>query len=214
MFEFRFLIWEGIGGRSSDSCRLGDGAQDWQVQLLRPICQFWSRNLRQERFGKLDDLFGALKEHVVLAVAVVLAFVGCVAAADLRTVLVDAAAMVLLQVVADVVDHQIPRFAIDENGDSAVDQVPAEVVEILLDFRRFDRQSEVPAALRGTVVTETFAGFQVSTENFGLGHEIHLGQVSKRTDDKGAAFYRSADLMGTNGRPCETPAVQASESRS
>lgn len=176
------------------------------MEFLRAAIGLGSWNLWQERFGELDDLFGALEEHVVLAVAVVLAVVGGVFAADLRTVVVDATAIVRLQVVADVVDHQVPSLAIDEDGDSSVDQIPAKVVEVLLNLRRFDRQGEVAAALRGAVVAEAGTGFQVGSEQFGLGHGIHLGQVSMKTNDKGAGFYRSADPMGTNGRPCENPA--------
>ena len=174
--------------RCRSSGGLSDDAQDRQAQVLLAACCFCTRCLRQEGFRKLDDLFGAFKEHVVLAVAVVFAFVGGVGATDLRTVVVDAATIVLLQVFAVVVDHQKPLVTVHEDRDAAMDQIPAQIVEVLGRFRRFDRQGEVAATPGGAVLAEIFTRFEIGPRDFGLGH----GSIwyEKKVRVKGGGVYR------------------------
>ena len=147
-----------------------------QAQFFLRAVGFCSWFLRLNGVVELGNLFLAFKEHVVKAIAVVFAIVSCVIPADLWAVFVHAAKIVRLQMVADVVNHQEPSLAIDEQRDFSVDHVPAEVIEIFASHRRFDRQGEVLAALGGAVLAENLTRFEIGSGHFRFGHNKSLLQ--------------------------------------
>ena len=58
-------------------------------------------------------------------------------------------------------DQQIPRFFLDEDADVAVQQKPAQRLEILAALGRFDGQRNVAAALGGAMIAQNLARLEV-----------------------------------------------------
>ena len=97
-----------------------------------------------------------------LAVVVfVFAIGGRVFAADLGAGFVDAAHVVVLQVFADGMHQQIPIVVFLEDAGPFVEQVPADVLEILKILGRLDRHGKIAAALGRAILAEHFALGQI-----------------------------------------------------
>ncbi len=108
--------------------------------------------------GIRDDLLRFREQMIVLIIAAgIVAFVRFVLAADLRARLVNAAPVVILQVPTRAAKLNEPVAVLDKHADSAVQQIPAHVVEIALCFRLVDRQRDVVAALARTVFAENIS---------------------------------------------------------
>jgi len=122
---------------------------------------------RQHCLGVFENLLGGFKVMVVGPVIFVLAILGRVLATDVWTRFVDAAAVVVLQVLTLGMHHQIPITFIDEDGGSIVDEIPTNVLEVFPCFWRIDRQSEVFAAFGGAVVAEIRVGWNLVALWFG-----------------------------------------------
>ncbi len=102
------------------------------------------------------ELFGGFEVLVVDTFVVKFAFVGRVGTADSGAGFVNSAAEVRLDVLAVAGHHQVPGFAVDEDGEGAVEQVPANVVELLASFGAIDLHGEVAAAAGRAVAAEDF----------------------------------------------------------
>ncbi len=102
-------------------------------------------------------LLGRFEVKLVGPILFVLAVGGGVLAANFRAGFVDAAHVVRLEVLANGVDEQVPVVIFLKNRGPFVEQVPTEELKILELFGRFDRQSEVAAALGGTVFAQNFS---------------------------------------------------------
>lgn len=164
-----------VGGVTSRCWELSrQGIENRQAQFLLRAVESRSQFLRLKGFVEFGDLFLAFKEHVVEAIAVVFTIVGRVFPANPRTFLVHAAKIVRLQMVTNVVNHQKPRLAINEQRNFPVDHVPAEVVEIFTSHRHFDRQGKVLAALRGAVLAKNLTRLEISAGHFRFGHNNSL----------------------------------------
>ena len=68
------------------------------------------------RVGKLVNLFRGFEIAIVSERFVKLTFVSCVSATDLRTRFIDAAPVIVLQMLAGRMHQQIPIPALHENG--------------------------------------------------------------------------------------------------
>ena len=147
-----------------------------QAQFLLRAVGSCSQFLRLKGFVEFGDLLLTFKEHVIEAVAVILAIIGRVFPANSRTLLVHAAKIVRLQMVANVVNHQEPGLAIDEQRDFSVDHVPAEVIEIFPSYRPFDWQCEVLATFGGAVLAKNLTRFEIGSGHFRFGHNKSLLQ--------------------------------------
>lgn len=106
----------------------------------------------KNRLGILPDLVGTFEDAIVDPVVVVLAIVGVIVPANLWPGVVDAAPVVWQQMLAGLVDHQVPLIFFNEDidGPRAVHDVPAEVVKILSRFGCVDGQGNVLATFGGT----------------------------------------------------------------
>ncbi len=128
----------------------GNFFEKWQLDrcvglaFRSPSPSSWWKN----RFGILPDLLRGLEELVIAGVVVVLAIVCLVGLADLRPVLVSSTQVVRSQVLAVVVDHQVPRLILNEQGPSTMHQIPPQVVEIIASCWCFNRQRIVSATFR------------------------------------------------------------------
>ena len=109
----------------------------------------------------LPKLLGRFEELVIDTIVVVLAFVRCVCATDLRTSVVCTASMIFLEMFAVTRDQQIPGFTVDEDGERAVHQVPANVIKLFPRLRRINPHCEVAAASSRAVTAQHFAGFEI-----------------------------------------------------
>lgn len=109
----------------------------------------------EPRFGVLGDLFGSLEVRIVYRVVVVLAFVGRVITTDLRASQIDPTQVIRLQMLADRMDEQIPITIIDEDGGLVVQQIPSDVIEVLLRRRDIDRQGKITTTLGIAVIAQT-----------------------------------------------------------
>ena len=78
-----------------------------------------------------------------------------VLAADFRARVVDAAAVVLLQVLAARIDAQIPLLLFDEDEDVLMDEIPADVIVLPAGFRGLDLEDEIAATQGGTLIAKT-----------------------------------------------------------
>lgn len=91
-----------------------------------------------------------MREEVVVAVVAseVVAIAGLIVLADLRPRLVDAAEVVVAQVLAFRLDLDVPVSVLDEDGEPLVHEVPADIVVIPDGARFVQRQRYVTAAGR------------------------------------------------------------------
>lgn len=122
----------------------------------------------QHRVGVFFDLLGALEETVITGVVVEFAVVGRITAANRGAVGVDSAAIVVVDVVALVVNQQIPTVVIHKDRNIPMEHVPAEIVVVLPVNRSVDRESKVSTALGGAVITEHLTRCQIlAAENGG-----------------------------------------------
>jgi hypothetical protein len=111
--------------------------------------------------GVFGDLLRRLEILVVDPALFILAGVGRVFATNVGTRLIDPAHLVVAQMFALRVDQQIPGIVIDEDRRTIVEQIPADVLEVLPFLGRIDRKSEIPTAFRRTIHAQIFVGFQV-----------------------------------------------------
>src|SRR5689334_2264418 len=132
----------------------------------------WLANHRQSRswaadrfaallkagFNILLKLLGRLEEQIVGPVLFVFAVGRRMLAANLWPRFIDAAAIIRPELPALGVELQVPRLFFNEDTGLAMQQEPAERVEIFSPLGRVKRQSEIPAALRHAVIAETLAG--------------------------------------------------------
>ena len=122
----------------------------------------------QHRVGVFFDLLGALEETVITGVVVEFAVVGRITAANRGAVGVDSAAIVVVDVVALVVNQQIPTVVIHKDRHNPLKHVPAEIFVVLSVNRSVDRESIVSTALGGAVITEHLTRCQIlAAENGG-----------------------------------------------
>src|SRR5262249_200589 len=80
---------------------------------------------RQYGFGILGRLLGSFDVLLVKPIVLVLTILGRILLADQRPGVIDAAAIVVAQVLADRVDQQVPGFVFLEDRGPFVQQVPA-----------------------------------------------------------------------------------------
>ena len=138
----------------------------------RPLLRLWTADAAafagaEHGLGVLLDLLRGLEVVVVDPVVFVLAVLGMVVAADLGSGFVSAAAVIVVQMLAAVVDEQVPVAVFEEHGRSLVQQVPADVLEILPGGGGLDGEGEIAAALAGTVGAEDLAGLQLLAMRLG-----------------------------------------------
>lgn len=152
-------------------------SQDGQFHReVRAVVVFLLFARGQNCFGVFPELFGDFKKLVIERVVVVFAFIGRIRPADGRAIFVDAASVIIQQVAAVRVDHQIPRPLIDKERDSSVCHVPADAVEIVPGFGGIDRQGEISAAFGCTVLAEHLARLEVLAAELRLRH----GELAER----------------------------------
>jgi hypothetical protein len=101
----------------------------------------------EHRLGVLFDLLRGLEIMVVDPIVVILALDDAIVATNLRSVVVDRAQIIVIQVFALRVHEQIPVAVFNEHSRPLVKEKPADVLEILPLRGGLDRQGEVPAAL-------------------------------------------------------------------
>gem|GEM_PF-117706 len=162
--------------------------------------------------GVFPELFGGFEVLVIDAVIVVLAFIRGVGSTDVRSSLVDAAAIVGLNVFAVSGHHQEPVFAVNKDGKGAMEHVPADVVELLSGGGSIDLHGEVSAAAGSAVAAENFAWGQVFAGNWRCGHVVFLetgakGQLSSgtaRVQLRRAGIGQNWQVSRGDGSPCRT----------
>src|SRR4029079_13392636 len=108
---------------------------------------------RQDGLGVLSHLLGRLQVLLVEPSIIVLAVIRRVLAADDRPVVINAATIVMLQMLANRMDQQVPRFAVLEERGRFVQQIPANEVPVAQLGGFFDRQRKIAATLGSTVLT-------------------------------------------------------------
>lgn len=111
----------------------------------------------QDGLGVFFNLVRRFEEHVVTRIDVVLAAVGRVAATNVRSRFVDAAAVVGQQMLAVCKHLNVPVVSIHEDGRLAVHQEPADVVVVLPSCRFRDAEGVVAAALRRAIAAKELA---------------------------------------------------------
>ena len=115
----------------------------------------WTGKLRtEEGVSVLINLFGSLKVFFVAPIVFEFALDGRVIATDLRSCLVNATSIVILQVFAGGVDEQVPVVVFNKNGRPVVQQVPTHEVEIPAIDRYLNRQRKIMATFGGAVFAE------------------------------------------------------------
>jgi hypothetical protein len=75
--------------------------------------------------------------------------------------MIHAAEVVVAEMLAAVVDQQVPVVVLDEHRGLVVQEIPADVLEVLPRGGRFDRQGEVSTALGGAIIAQDVAGREV-----------------------------------------------------
>ena len=108
----------------------------------------------QHRVGVFVDLLGAFEETVITGVVVEFTGVGRITAADRGAVCIDSAAILIVDVVALVVNQQVPTVVIDKDRNVPMEHVPTEMFVVLSVNRSVDRESKVSTAFGGAVITE------------------------------------------------------------
>jgi hypothetical protein len=115
----------------------------------------------EDGLGVFLDLFRGFKVAVVDPGVFVLAVASMVSAADVGPGGVDAAEMVVAQVLTLAVLEEIPGAVLGEDGGPFVEQEPPHEVEILPAVGRLDGEGVVATALARAVTTETFARLEI-----------------------------------------------------
>ena len=123
----------------------------------------------EDGFGIFFDLFGRFPVMVVYPLVFVFAILRRIVAADLRPRGVDTAKVVVAKMFAAVVDQQVPAVLFDEYGRLLVQQIPANVLELLPRLGRVDRQSEIAAALGRTITAQHLVLSEPFARGFLLG---------------------------------------------
>ena len=116
---------------------------------------------RKYGFGVFPELLGCLEDLVEGPVTVVFAVVSRIVTADLRAVEINAAAVLIGQVIAAGHDQQVPLFFLDVDQGAAVSQVPADRVVLVPGDRVVDREREIAAATAGAVIAQALSGGKV-----------------------------------------------------
>lgn len=124
----------------------------------------------ENRFAVLLNLFRRFKVMIVSPQVIILTIVRRVFAADLRPSFIDAATIVGLQVFASRVYQQVPGFILSKNSGLLVQQIPADVVEILDLSRRINRQSKIAATLGRAEIAQDLPRLQIFSTRFFLNH--------------------------------------------
>lgn len=125
------------------------------------------------RVGKFVKLLRRLKVAIVSKRFVELAF-GCrVIATNLRTRVIDAAAVIILEMFTSRMNQQIPGRVFHEHGGPIVQQVPTHKIEIALGLRRVDCQREVLAAFACAMVAQILTRFQLAAIKLRIGFSVH-----------------------------------------
>lgn len=121
--------------------------------------ELWAK----QRVGVLVNLFGAFKVFFVAPVIFELAFIRRVITTNLRSRFVDAATVIVAQMFAGRVNEQVPRFVVDENAGTVMQQIPTHEIEVATIDRFIDGECKIVTALGGAVFAQVFVFRKIAT---------------------------------------------------
>ncbi len=165
--------------------------------------QIWIRKLWPKQSVRVFvQLLGCLEIFLVAPIVLKLTLIRCVIAADLWPRLVNAATIIILEVLARRMHQQVPVIVINKHRRPIMQEIPTHEIEVSTIHRLVNGQGEVVTTLGGAVITQVCRCWQLAPASFcgrsKCGQKIDSGRRGKK---EGRGRSPQHPLTKTNAIP-------------